>query len=125
MVTWARGSQPYTALTSPTPSRSTASASSISRRGAVLWYFVEASVSNHMIRRRTVTEVGAIGRSCYTARGCSGGAGRVLLACARVPVVLVGRHRSVVIDAPLALLDRELPQGLGHRLHVAGHRAAA
>src|SRR5918996_53752 len=56
---------------------------------------------------------------------CSGGEGRVLLAGARVPVVLVGRHRSVVIATPLPLLDRELPQRRGHRLHVAGHRAAA
>lgn len=36
-----------------------------------MWYFVEASVSNHMIRRRTVTEAGAIGRSCYRVTGMS------------------------------------------------------
>src|SRR5688500_4369925 len=42
----------------PRRSSSAASASSIRRSGAVVWYFVEASVSNQWMRRRTVISGG-------------------------------------------------------------------
>src|SRR5690349_13088025 len=43
----------------------------------------------------------------------------------RVPVVLEGRHRAVVVDPPLPLLHRQLPERLSHGFHVRRDRTAA